>query len=394
MNKLLIFSCIFSCYIFDVYGFCVGISGHKLVSGSSKGKSLQESMKKFEEQHIVRLDGMQKLVQEKENKLFTQRNFLKEKSDILEKKRLETEDKSLLEGEEQALHQLVDDFEKEYQDFVELEKDFKHKLQESKHAIKQKQYSELAAFDKDVVQRFAPLNDWDIVFAQESKHVMYLGKNVDKTEGVLASLNQQKTAQKKTYSTKEERRELFKDLGLVYLDEIKIDSGLKGDINGYYTSFYDDNKTNLDTNTSTYLSFVKKRYCAPISVQWVSDKVGFGVFATEDIHRGDFIQEYTGILRAAELRGGLVVDDTSYAWVYPSVAEYQNNLLVDSKYEGNEMRFVNHGNHPNVMQIKLLDEDGIFHICYVAREDIKAGEQVLISYGVDYWATREFFEDL
>jgi len=313
---------------------------------------------------------------------------------ILKKKRLSINDETKLEKEEKELNQLIDKFENDQKHLIAKQQKFKQNVDAVKRGVQQRHQQELAAFDKDVIRRYAPLKKWDIVLPQEADWVLYVGKGADKTDDLIEALDQQITARKKTYTTKDEVKTLFKDLGLVYLDDVVIDSSVKGDIDGRYTSYYDEKKQNLDMNTRKYNKLVEQHYRAPISVKWVSDKVGFGIFATKHIAQGELVQEYTGVLRVAHMKNGLIVDDTTYAWMYPPVGEYQNNLLTDSKYEGNEIRFVNHGNHPNVTKVNTLDKDGIFHVCYVAIQDIKAGEQILISYGIDYWATREFFEDL
>lgn len=135
-----------------------------------------------------------------------------------------------------------------------------------------------------------------------------------------------------------------------------------------------------------YGAQIKTGYVAPISLRFISDKVGYGVFAEAPIHKGDLIGEYTGIIKDKAF-----VNDTTFSWVYPSKKNSQGepiDVSLDSKYEGNEMRYVNHANQPNTRKIDV-PIDGLWYAVYIADKDIPAGKQITVSYGPNYWKSRK-----
>ena len=51
-------------------------------------------------------------------------------------------------------------------------------------------------------------------------------------------------------------------------------------------------------------------------------------------------------------------------------------------------RFVNHSDEPNV-ETKFVFQGNSWHLIYVAKKEIKTGEQLFVNYGSGYWTTRE-----
>ena len=52
------------------------------------------------------------------------------------------------------------------------------------------------------------------------------------------------------------------------------------------------------------------------------------------------------------------------------------------------MRFVNHSDEPN-LGMKFVFQDNAWHVIYVAKKEIAKGEQLLVSYGNQYWKNRK-----
>ncbi|MBM17536.1 MAG: hypothetical protein CL947_00525 [Epsilonproteobacteria bacterium] len=397
MNKYIFFSISINIFLlsYTINPFtCVGICGNDIVAKSKRGQLMRKSIEELEHSMAISFEQERKLVASKELDLVTKEKGIKEQAELLRKEGLA--DEQSLQAEEDNLHKALDAYEQEKQELLVMQKKLHDQAQQMKQAIDQKYYRDLQSFDKEVIKKQAMTKNWDIVFAQENPATVYVAQNLDKTDELLQDLKKEEELFEKTYTTQQEVKEFFKSLGIVYLDTLEISPDVVGDINGFYTAYYDANKATLYQNSRNYMPLVKKKHRGPIAVKWVSDKVGFGVFATDDIKAGEFIQEYIGILMPVSTSNGLTKHDTTYAWVYPAaVANYsRGELLVDSKHKGNETRFVNHGNQPNTLKIDVLDEDGIYHQCYVAKQEIKAGEQLLVSYGSEYWTTRNFFDQL
>lgn len=186
----------------------------------------------------------------------------------------------------------------------------------------------------------------------------------------------------KAYRTISQLKTFFKKHGMKYLEN---------NVFGYTPvlhqdmkkeSYYLEHQDVADFLTKKYTENVRKHHRAPIELRWVSATVGYGVFAYKAIKKGDFIAEYTGEVVLKES-----VSDTDYCWAYPPCSNDGKPLSCDSKYKGNEMRYVNHSYNPNVM-MKYILVDNIWHVCYLATEDIPAGKQLLVNYGDSYWNTR------
>lgn len=123
---------------------------------------------------------------------------------------------------------------------------------------------------------------------------------------------------------------------------------------------------------------VKQRIVANVYIAKVSDQVGFGVFALEDIPSGQFLGEYTGLARASKQ------SDCTNAYVF----NYVEGAVIDGSKRGNFSRFINHSNQcPNARYMRIV-LNGVVHVILLAQERIGKDEQILFDYGPDYWSTR------
>lgn len=125
---------------------------------------------------------------------------------------------------------------------------------------------------------------------------------------------------------------------------------------------------------------INRGYFVPVTIEWVEDAVGYGVFAKEDIKRGAFVGEYTGNVRRYGL-WGLTCD---YAIKYPSMPPF----YIDATNAGNEARFINHSYEPNLIAV-AADEKGLLHSVFMAKKDISKGQQLSWNYGEDFWLPRD-----
>ena len=187
---------------------------------------------------------------------------------------------------------------------------------------------------------------------------------------------------KKSYRTVSELKKFFKKHDMKYLESntFLYKPVLKQDLKK--ESYYLEHKDISDSLTKKYANYVRTYHRAPIELRWVNTTVGYGVFAYKPIKNGDFIAEYTGEVDLKEN-----IDDKDYCWAYAASTDEGKPLSCDSKYKGNEMRYVNHSYSPNAI-MKYILVDNVWHICYLATQDIPAGKQVLVNYGQSYWNTR------
>jgi SET domain-containing protein len=138
-------------------------------------------------------------------------------------------------------------------------------------------------------------------------------------------------------------------------------------------------------NAKNYGKLIAQGYEAPWYLQYIDEQIGHGAFADDDIEEGQMIGEYTGIVTE---RYQLRDFDSSYGWSLIA-PEYQRDsqrfLFVDARRAGNFTRFINHSNYPNIKAITIYSHDE-WHMVYIAARLIKKGEQLLVDYGIGYWA--------
>ena len=133
-----------------------------------------------------------------------------------------------------------------------------------------------------------------------------------------------------------------------------------------------------------YRKELKDNYEALTCIQHLSEEIGYGAFAEQDIAQNEVVAEYTGIIRY--LPGATVANvDSGYMWNYTP-----NTLVwfVDAKKAGNVTRFINHSYYPNI-KIECVRYHNKAHTMYIARRKISKGEQLLANYGYYYWGNKK-----
>jgi len=100
---------------------------------------------------------------------------------------------------------------------------------------------------------------------------------------------------------------------------------------------------------------------------------GLGLFAQEELKKGDFVIRYTGekiTTDEADRRGGkyLFTLDKKY--------------VVDGKGRENTARYINHSCRPNC-EAEIDEDDWTINI--YTRRAIKIGEELTCDYGKEYW---------
>ena len=186
---------------------------------------------------------------------------------------------------------------------------------------------------------------------------------------------------------------LFNEKKLKYLYHTKVEGQVLAGLDLKQLAPYTEDPAKYDALTAKYGAQIQAGALAPVSIKFVNEHVGYGVFAEAPIKAGDFVGEYTGIIQDKAF-----VRDTTYSWVYPILVNGRGEkvaISLDSKFEGNEMRYVNHAQDPNTIKVNIPLEN-VWHECYIAVKDIPVGKQVTVSYGDKYWKSRgkdpELFE--
>lgn len=112
----------------------------------------------------------------------------------------------------------------------------------------------------------------------------------------------------------------------------------------------------------------------PTSIRIGETEHGRGVIAVAEIAKGDTI-EVCPILELAEGEASGLLDD------YTVALDGSSGVALLLGYGS----LYNHADEPNAEYVEVADDAYSF----VALRDIDAGEQVTISYGEEWWRTRE-----
>jgi uncharacterized protein len=125
-----------------------------------------------------------------------------------------------------------------------------------------------------------------------------------------------------------------------------------------------------------------------VSVRWINDRMGFGLFSDTPIPKKAFIGEYAGKLRPKRQGGSKY---NSYLFEY-RIGEKATAFTIDAEAQGNYCRFINHKKKGNVDPV-IVYLDGIMRVVLYANRNIAADEEITYDYGDRYWSKRESPEE-
>lgn len=136
-----------------------------------------------------------------------------------------------------------------------------------------------------------------------------------------------------------------------------------------------------------YQDEINAGYVADLTISWIDDAIGYGVFANRDIPKGTYVGEYTGTVRQLNR---FKPDHNAYCFHYPTRFWSWKYFMIDAFHAGNETRFINHSNDPNLQPQCLVDADHrLLHLVFFAAKDIDKGSQLTFNYGPDFWKQRQ-----
>lgn len=190
------------------------------------------------------------------------------------------------------------------------------------------------------------------------------------------------------YRTKREVRKFFHQQGVTYLEKTRVACKELSSVQLDKSDYYQENREEFQNLCSRYGQELINGKTAPVYIRKIDDKIGYGVFAAEMIREDAFIGEYAGVVQVGGEDSGEELAEGGYesdfTWYYLDEIEGLPELEISGRFEGNELRFVNHSNRPNVaVEHTLIDNQWV--IFFRALRKIHQHEQLLISYGEEYW---------
>ena len=117
----------------------------------------------------------------------------------------------------------------------------------------------------------------------------------------------------------------------------------------------------------------------------INDQKGYGLVSLKTILEGEFIGEYTGIVRRHKRS---LDKKNSYCFEYHIKDKKRSLFTIDAKLYGNIIRFVNHSAAPNITSYGAYSK-GLLHVILVANTKIEKGEELTYDYGPIYWNKRD-----
>jgi len=139
-----------------------------------------------------------------------------------------------------------------------------------------------------------------------------------------------------------------------------------------------------------YQKEVQCGYFADVTIQWIDDKMGYGVFTNKDLNSGDYIGEYVGVVHRFYR---FESKHNAYCLRYPQMVWALNVFFIDSLHQGNESRFINHSFTPN-LDILFSQDRGLMHVLFFANKNIPKKNQLTFNYGKHFWRNREEPEEI
>lgn len=135
---------------------------------------------------------------------------------------------------------------------------------------------------------------------------------------------------------------------------------------------------------SFYRDQIWRGYVADVTIAWIDRYLGYGVYANENFASGSFIGSYTGSVRHLNRS---YPDHNVYCLHYPTRFWSYRLFVIDAALGGNEMRFVNHSNRPN-MEIECLYDRGLLLFFLRTNQAVCKGSALTVNYGETFWANR------
>lgn len=135
---------------------------------------------------------------------------------------------------------------------------------------------------------------------------------------------------------------------------------------------------------SYYKNAIESLQMPPFLLRWIDADLGWGVFAQAPLKKGQYIAEYTGVLRKRKKSDR----HNAYCFEYVFIPEKSTPYIIDAETQGGISRYINHSEQGNLEP--TLATIGYFtHILLLAKRPIEKGEQLCYDYGPDYWKHRE-----
>jgi len=132
-----------------------------------------------------------------------------------------------------------------------------------------------------------------------------------------------------------------------------------------------------------YKNEIRTHFFPQVTIRWINDAVGWGIFSAKPFKPMEFVAEYSGKVRNRERSD----KQNAYCFEYVVASHIPTPYTIDAQDQAGLGRFINHSSTPNLRSL-LVTLDWISHVILVADRPIPEGVQLLYDYGPDYWSCR------
>ncbi len=126
---------------------------------------------------------------------------------------------------------------------------------------------------------------------------------------------------------------------------------------------------------------IQKGIHPPVSIRYIDDELGYGVFAEQRIPPCAFAGEYTGVVQERKKKH---LKDKYYCLRYTVWEMGSRNFVLDAEKMGNFTRFINHSAQPN-LGVQSVYWRGLPRMIFIALKEIQPGTQLTFDYGSFFW---------
>jgi len=118
-----------------------------------------------------------------------------------------------------------------------------------------------------------------------------------------------------------------------------------------------------------------------VSIRFIDEKVGFGVFAEQRIPSCAYAGEYRGQILERKVKPPR---EKVHCVRYTTWEMGRRKFIIDAETKGNFTRFINHSSKPN-LSLQSVYWRGIPRMIFVALKEIHEGTQLTFDYGTFFW---------
>ena len=118
-----------------------------------------------------------------------------------------------------------------------------------------------------------------------------------------------------------------------------------------------------------------------VSIRYIDDEVGFGVFAEQRIPPCAFAGEYLGVVKERKKKE---IKNKIYSVRYTVWEMGRRKFILDAEKVGNFTRFINHSDKPN-LSLQSVYWRGVPRMILFALKEISEGTQLTFDYGTFFW---------